>query len=142
MPLLTWTDAFSVKLPEIDAEHQQLVKLINDLHDTMKSGTALETLDAIFSGLVDYTVHHFAHEERLMRAARYPQYAAHKRQHDDLTSRVVALQQKFVEGGRTTVTLETMAFLKDWLTTHIMGVDKEMGAFVVARPRILERPQI
>ncbi len=142
MTLMTWTDALSVNLPEIDAEHQQLVSLINDLHATMKDGTALETLDVIFSGLVDYTVHHFAHEERLMRAARYPQYPTHKRQHDDLTSRVVALQEKFADGGRTTVTLETMAFLKNWLTTHIMDIDRQMGAFVAARPRIVERPQV
>ncbi len=134
MPLMTWTDAFSVTLPEIDAEHKRLVGMINELHAAMKEGTAFEAIDGIFDGLVDYTIRHFGHEEQLMTEFSYPQYVVHKKQHTDLTTHVGELKKRLAQGGRRpSVTLETMAFLKEWLTTHIMDSDKRMGVYIAAR---------
>ena len=67
MALMVWDNSFSVNVKEIDAQHQKLIALINDLHDAMKTGKAKDVLGKILSDLTDYTVYHFGNEERLSR---------------------------------------------------------------------------
>lgn len=53
----------------------------------MLAGTVKAKLFQLLEGLVEYTEVHFAYEERLMQQAGYPEFAAHKAQHDDLSRR-------------------------------------------------------
>jgi len=41
MALFDWNDQLSVGVAEIDKQHQELVKLINDLHEAMREGAGL-----------------------------------------------------------------------------------------------------
>ena len=43
---------------------------------------------------------------------------------------VQKLQQKMVEGDFM-ISVEVMAFLKDWLTNHILITDKAYGPFLI-----------
>jgi len=70
---------------------------------------------------------HFAHEEKLFAQTRYPEAAAHKKQHDELTRQVLEVQAKFHRGETGTLTLEIMNFLRNWLVNHILGSDKKYG---------------
>jgi hemerythrin len=38
MPYLEWKDALSIGIKSIDEQHQQLVALVNDLHDAAQAG--------------------------------------------------------------------------------------------------------
>ena len=132
MALLTWNDSYSVKVKEIDKQHQKLVELINLLHDGMKSGKGKEVLGGILTELVNYTVYHFGYEEKLFEKYVYPETIIHKRQHADLVAQV----GKFVDSynnGSGVITVEIMNFLKDWLTGHIAGTDKKYSGFLNAK---------
>ncbi len=129
MALLTWNDRYKVNITTIDLQHKKLFDMINELHDAMRSGKGNEVLGKILNELVMYTRMHFATEERMMSAARYPDYANHKAQHDELTRKAVELQHQFRE-GRTMMTLEVMNFLKDWLTHHIQGSDRKYTPYL------------
>ncbi len=127
--LMTWSDALSVHVNHIDSQHMKLISLLNDLNEAMKSGTGNEALERILRELVTYTRTHFAFEEKLMQQHRYGDYPAHKKEHDKLTAEVQDLQDKFL-GGKTMITLKVMQFLKDWLSNHILKIDKRFGAFL------------
>lgn len=86
MALLTWNEGLSVKVSQFDREHQELVNLINKLHDAMKEGQGKQVIGSVLNGLISYTKAHFAAEERLMKAHGYPLYEKHKREHNHLTS--------------------------------------------------------
>ena len=75
MALIKWTSALSVAVPEIDLQHQKLVSLINQLHESMLSGKGREVLGGVLNELIDYTKRHFADEEELMRRHNYPEYS-------------------------------------------------------------------
>jgi hemerythrin len=121
-----WTEAYSLGQPDIDREHKALFRIAQELNDAMLRGDAQEELAGLFARLVAYTRFHFANEEALMRAANYPETAAHVREHDRLTAKVAALQRQF-EDGKASVTMETMEFLRRWLDHHILGTDQRVA---------------
>lgn len=129
MPLMSWSDSLSVNVEEINTQHKRLLELINQLHDAMGQGKGREVVGKVLDGLIDYTRTHFAYEERLMVAQVYPSYLKHKVEHDALTKKVLDLQSRFLS-GEIVITMEVMNFLKDWLSTHIMNVDKLFGAYL------------
>jgi len=82
MASIEWTSNFSVKIPLFDAEHQKLIKMINSLEQAMKEGTNKEILSGLLTDVLNYTLRHFAHEEKLMIQYNFPFYAEHKAVHD------------------------------------------------------------
>ncbi len=129
MPLFQWTPELSVNVKEIDNQHRKLVDLINLLHDSMKSGKGKDVMGKVLNDLADYTVYHFGTEERLFQKYGYIEYPQHKKEHDELTKQALDVKSKF-EAGQTTVTIEVMNFLKDWLNHHIRYSDKKYSAFL------------
>jgi hemerythrin len=129
MPLLTWKDSYSVNAPAMDAQHKHLIELLNKLHDGMSRGAAKDTLGSVLDELIHYTQAHFAAEERAMQTAAYPKLVEHKAEHKALTDKVIKFRDDFA-AGRTAMSVHVLGFLKDWLTHHIMGTDKQYGPWL------------
>ena len=120
--LFPWKEAYSVRIPRIDTQHKGLIALINDLHTAMLEGRAKAALSRIVDELVEYTVQHFAFEESMLLQHGYSALAEHQLLHKKLCSQVFDLRDKF-RAGKITVTIETMEFLKNWLSGHILSAD-------------------
>ena len=129
MALINWSEAFEVGIPEVDEQHKKLVAIVNALHEAMLKGQARETMGKALEEVVDYTVYHFATEERLFAEKQYPRAAAHKHLHDELTATAKKLRAD-VASGKSVISHEVMRFLRDWLQQHIMSEDKAFGRFV------------
>ena len=127
--LFPWSDTYSVNIGVIDMKHKNLVKIINDLHQAMVEGNGREQLGKILTSLISYTRAHFKTEEVFMESHRYPGWAKHKSEHDQLTKSVLDLQSKFQRNG-VGLTVETLDFLKDWLIRHILGTDRQYAPFL------------
>lgn len=123
MAIINWSENLSVKIKSIDEQHKKLVLLINNLHDAMRAGKGKDVLGPILDELVSYTKTHFTYEEGLLSKAGYMELQGHKREHTALIDKVEELQKKY-KAGNTTITIETMTFLKDWLNGHILGTDR------------------
>jgi len=132
MALITWNENFSINITEIDSQHKKLIELINELHEAMKVAKGKDVMGNILSELVNYTVYHFGTEEKLFQKHGYPEYATHKKRHDDLTKQVKDTADKFNKGGNI-ITVEVMSFLKDWLQNHILTVDKRYAPFLSSK---------
>jgi hemerythrin len=125
---IEWSDVLSVGIDEIDAQHQVLVDLVNEMHEAIHARHGSEAVQDVLGKLADYTKIHFAVEESLMRILGYPGYEEHKAQHEELIHSMVDLQHK-VETGKTAIGFELMHFLKIWLTKHIMESDQQYSHF-------------
>lgn len=132
MPLLNWNNSYSVNIAEIDNQHMKLVDLINRLFDAMKAGKGTEATGQILNELVTYTIYHFGYEEKLLASNQYPSLLTHKNEHLLLTKKVQELKAAQLKNSAV-VTIETMNFLKDWLTNHIVKEDKKYSAFLNAK---------
>jgi len=127
--LFAWSDVYSVKIGILDAQHKKLIGILNDLNQAMVDGHGKDKLGSILSELVTYTKSHFATEEKLMQSHKYPDYHVHKGEHERLAGTVLEFQRKFL-ANEIGLTIELLAFLKDWLTQHILGSDKRYGPFL------------
>jgi len=78
--------------------------------------------------LVDYTKTHFGYEEQLFKKHGYPETQSHLAKHEKLVGQVLEFYNQF-KSGNANVNYDLLNFLKSWLTTHIMGTDKEYTAF-------------
>ena len=132
MALVNWSVQLSVNIRQIDEQHKKLVSMLNELHDAMLNGKGRDVLSQILDGLAEYTVTHFATEENLMKKYNYPGYVNHKTEHDRFVEKVSEFKEKLSQ-GQLTLTMEVLNFLKDWLTSHIMGSDKKYGPFLNER---------
>ena len=130
--LFPWDDSFSVNIGVVDAEHKNLVSMVNELHQAMGQGIGKDKLGRILSKLIEYTQVHFETEERLMQSHAYPDFLAHRSEHQKLTSTVIDFQRRFL-ANEVGLTLEVMEFLKDWLRTHILRSDKKYSPFLNAQ---------
>jgi len=120
--MFEWKAEYAVGIGSIDAQHQGLFAIGRELYAAMSTGQGRNALGRILDRLVQYTTVHFAHEERLMQLHHYPDFANHKAAHDALVKQVVAFQTEF-NGGRATMAVQVLQFLKDLLETHIKGTD-------------------
>jgi len=134
MAFITWSDEYSVNIREIDQQHQQLIELINRMHDIVIAGgeTDKKRIRRVLLGLANYTNYHFYTEEELFRNHHYPVANVHKQQHNQLTIRLLTLQKQF-SAGDALISQDIFDFLKDWLVNHILGSDKEYTVFLNAK---------
>jgi hemerythrin len=123
---LEWDPSFAVGVDRFDAAHKTLFGMVNDLHDAMQQKRSKEAIGQILNALADYTVNHFADEERAFSQSHYPEETQHKQLHRKLIEQVEQLQTKFSD-GETLLTQDVITFLQDWLVNHIKGVDKKYG---------------
>jgi hemerythrin-like metal-binding protein len=127
MSLFKWSSAYSVYLPEIDAEHRAIYRLGDELHKALLAGAEMAQLKPVLVNLLESQEQHFRHEERLMRAIHYDAFAWHKHQHDAARKKSKALATR-IETGDSAAASELLAFLSDWLRDHLSVADRMMGA--------------
>ena len=127
---IEWSNELSVGIEEIDAQHQVLVGLLNQIHEAIQQRQGMEVTHDIVAKLGEYTRVHFAVEESLMRILHYPEYEQHKIQHDRLIQQLVDLSGRLNAGKA--VSFELAHFLKVWLTKHIMESDKRYSSHFLA----------
>lgn len=124
MSLVTWNPSFSVDVAEIDAQHQHLVAMLNQLNEAMGEARGDAELGKILTGLEQYADEHFLTEEKYFVLFHYEHTAEHKAQHDDFRRKVAAFRADF-QAKKALVTIQVLHFLRDWVTNHILGSDHE-----------------
>lgn len=132
MALIQWNATLSVNIEAIDAQHQRLIDLINELNEAMMVGRGKQVLGKILEGLATYVATHFATEEEHFERYAYPASAAHKQEHQDFTGKIAEFKQGLDE-GRLGLSASVMNYLSDWLNGHIKGSDMSYGPFLTAK---------
>ncbi len=132
MPLIEWSDEYSVQIKEIDAQHKKLAGMINDLHSAMAQGKGKDALGKTLELLSLYVQTHFAAEERLMQQYSYPGYLIHKGEHDAFSKRVSELRNQF-QTTSVGLTPGVLTFLRDWFLNHVLKTDKRYSSFFNSR---------
>ncbi len=119
-----------IGIDEIDDDHSKLINLFNILNHSITEGAATDYIAAVLEELINCTVWHFSHEERLMLKYGYDAFEEHKADHQDLVASIRELQQKFLQTGKLDEK-EQLEFLERWLTEHILVADIRLGSHLI-----------
>jgi hemerythrin len=130
MPIIEWSEAYSLGIDEIDNHHQHLIKLLNETYQVFIGRVEKVEIEKVLEELVNYATYHFAAEEVLMAQYSYPQIESHKKQHEDFIRQITADQRDFV-CGRKALSLELIVFMKDWIFEHILKSDLDYADIVI-----------
>lgn len=121
-----WNDKLSLGVHAMDDEHKILIDRINDFITALEeqhTRVNKENLMRAFQNLASYTIEHFAHEEAYMESIQYPQLNSHKKIHENLLNQVGLYGEQIKNG--TLNEKKIVSFLRNWLLSHIMGVDMQ-----------------
>jgi hemerythrin-like metal-binding protein len=130
-----WSRAYTVSVPDVDAEHQLLFRLGSGLRRAMLAEEAPETVQAAFREFVVHVAEHFLHEERAMRSAHYSLYGWHKRQHAAGHAKIRNLERGLSHGDPGVP--ELLDDLARWIANHIRLADRMWAAYARNRQREL-----
>lgn len=136
--LITWNNSLELGLTIVDEEHKILIQLINELHviNNLNKVSMSQPRDALLKcalrKLADYTQTHFVVEEEFMRVYKYPETDEHRRAHQAFIDRIASLTESIEDGG-IDLPNSLMSFLKNWLSAHILQIDKKLVNFLVAK---------
>ncbi|MDX2458060.1 MAG: bacteriohemerythrin [Gammaproteobacteria bacterium] len=139
MELIKLEEDLKLNIPEIDSQHETLIGLVNRLHETMLQGADKAAMDGLLSQLIEHTRTHFSYEEQLMSQTGYPEYEAHKSQHNRLMQHLEDLAEGY-QNGELLLSFAVVLDLKGWATVHIQKSDKPLGAFLTSRKGVETAP--
>lgn len=129
---VVWKDEYSVGIESIDNDHKKLLSLINNLQTSALYYTGEEFDRQALKELLNYTEYHFKREEKLMEENGYPDFAAHKAQHQKMTEKIKEMVTTYEQDDEQTI-LELAQFLRNWLVNHINGSDQEYSGFLIKK---------
>jgi hemerythrin len=129
--MISWRETYNIGVDEVDQQHQELVVKLNEFLDACIQQKGKDKIMETLAFLRDYTVEHFRSEEEIMLKYNYPEYADHKKDHDDFVASVLELEAGIENQGATVVTtLKLNRTLTDWLLSHISKSDMKIGQFL------------
>jgi hemerythrin len=130
MSLIEWRDDFSVGVPAIDHEHQEMIQLINRLGDMSDRGEDYaKVIDALAEIYAQISAH-FALEEKIMRDAHYDHYPEHKDDHEILLDEIREIME-LVEADGSYNKSELGSSLERWFSLHFQTHDARLHRKIV-----------
>ncbi len=119
-----WDDRFLLGIEEIDKQHKELVKLLEEFGKMLAKGDRQSAIDFLLSKVKDYIEFHFTYEEAFQESIGYPELEQHKKAHQIFVKEYEKVLELLNKGDEKAVR-ELNAFLIGWLFTHIDKTDRK-----------------
>jgi hemerythrin len=125
MVLIEWKDEFCVGIADVDHEHQEIINLINNLHDAMSGENATISVMDFLGEIYSHVSAHFALEEKIMRSHKYDQYTEHKADHERLLDELRDIMDDYEENAYFSDE-EFAGQVERWFTDHFKTKDARL----------------
>lgn len=126
--LIEWSEKYELGLKEIDDQHHGIADLINRIHESVNSGARdHDFVLKVLKSLDKYVAEHFAYEEKLFRAAKYPGIDQQMREHRIFSAQVKELHTQFEKSFFDLRSV--LRFMVGWFMEHTQGSDKDFVAY-------------
>ncbi len=127
---ITWQKEMSIGFDALDSQHKELLQRFNSFLHACKGNKGSQELSSLLTFLDEYMEHHFTDEEQIMIHYQFPEYIAHKKEHDGFVAWLDTLKREITQDGFSVYSvIATNSFLLNWLQKHIAESDKKIGLF-------------
>lgn len=131
---VTWSERMSVGVPLLDSDHKTLIGLINHLQRSIGDDEEYASVGSVLQALDEYAAHHFAREEKMMEACRYPLLPQHHGTHASFADKVAAFKARYTEDKTSVRARDCLNFLNSWLIDHICTTDMNYRSWMIGHP--------
>jgi hemerythrin len=114
-------------IEEIDSQHQQLVKCLDELQEFSGGSYGFAAVFTVLTTLMEYVRSHFAFEEQFLAKCNYPYLDEHKTNHETLAADVFRLWGE-IEAGQN-VEEKLVKTIRTWTLDHINAEDIQYAKF-------------
>ena len=133
---LDWNESLSTYIPEIDAEHQHFIRLVNGLNEAIIARMNKKKIKSRMQAILDDAAMHFAHEEAVFKEWGYPD----AEEHAQIISFLNEIMESVDHGKMAHGWLEAGLEMKQVLIQHILNEDMKYRDYHVAQGQ-LSRPR-
>ncbi len=124
--LIEWRDDFKTGIASVDHEHRELIDTINALHDDSRVHGDKATVEAVLGDIHSGISAHFALEEKVMRDMAYPEYGAHKAEHEALLDAIRDIMEQVHADPAFSYRDRLQTQLQRWFGDHFKGADARL----------------
>jgi hemerythrin-like metal-binding protein len=132
MSRFVWKDEYSVENSAVDGDHQTFFALAAELTDVNMTPPQI---DDVLARLEQYAAGHFAREEALMAAIRYPGLERHVEAHRHFVAWLASETERYRNAAesRGKIGEEICAFVDNWLVQHILEEDMRYRDYIMTK---------
>ena len=136
-----FTDEFHTQIPLVDKEHETLFNLVRQTYELVHDEFRVDKFDdiiEIIEELRDYTIKHFADEERYMKSINYDGLPEQVAAHTAFVEKLNNIDFDEIDRDQEDALDKLIKFLLNWLVQHILKVDKKMPYIEEAASKLTE----
>ena len=125
IPSMTiWTQEFETGHPQIDAEHREFIRQLNEIRAAIDAGAGRELIVRLIILLQNYALAHFAREEAHMHRVGCPTHRKNCEAHGEFSEKLAGwLVLLSYSGTSVTLMAEVHRESLAWIESHIKTVD-------------------
>jgi len=127
--LTTRNGELSVGVRILDCDHREMAETLSAIRTTVERDEDRSRTAALLRKLAHFTRIHFALEESMMAATKYPGMARHRLQHQRLMEQMKVLVCRY-QRGSLTLQPQSLGFLPESHTAHVEKDDLSFGVWL------------
>lgn len=128
----TFTSKYHTGIELVDEEHKRLFEIIANANQIIHADLLHDKYDEIIhilSELKEYTIVHFQDEEDYMKQIGYPELSQQQTAHAAFIEKLASIDLDSLDDHQQAYLEDLIAFLLNWLTVHILQMDKKIGDY-------------
>ena len=129
MNLTTSNDELSVGVRILDCDHREMVDALFEIQRALTTGEDPRRTGSLLRKLANFSLTHFALEEGMMVATKYPGLARHRLNHQRMVGRMRSLASRHRADGLT-LDHNSVSLLSELHTAHIHHDDLHYGLWL------------
>ncbi len=126
--MFNFDDEFRLGVEAMDAEHAQLVDMLNHVYELLAEGRRDEARQYFLESLTNYVDEHFTDEESFMAEIGYPHLEEHKKVHEQFKQNFYGLKPA-IESDDNKAFRQALSDAFSWLLVHIAKSDRRYAKF-------------
>ena len=123
---MRWSSKFETGQGDVDEDHKELFRRMNELFEAAKAGAAKQQLLSLLQFLEVYTRTHFTREEKYTGTHNEPNCKHNQVQHLRFLCNIADIRKLVEAEGATPVNIVAMnRLIGEWFANHVLNTDRQ-----------------
>ena len=133
---MIWKSEYAIGIHELDKQHETLLAFITDFEKVVEGRAHLNTLAPLIARTREFVKYHFTVEESLMQLVDYPQFVAHRAEHQNVLTQFEMLEQRVLHEETKG---EVLPLVHTWLFRHSIDSDRPLAEYAIGKRGAMRR---